>query len=187
MSIIGCSQAGRRRKMIWIAILFSAAITSFSLYLTPTPVSRKSVFHFLQHFLLMWILLTGVFMTFPYFLDWQLPLQQGLGSSGELFFRGVLISGACLFCIFVTRMEPEGALPWIKAFLLLLVGVPELSRVWDFMNSSVNGMLNASGMSMKGLYAIIYPYIILLGVNVVLVLFGGILIVSNLYKTYRKT
>jgi hypothetical protein len=84
-------------------------------------------------------------------------------------------------------MEPEGPLPWIKAFLLLLVGVPELSRVWDFMDSSVNGMLNASEMPMTRLYGIIYPYIILLGVNVILVLFGFILIISNLYRRYRKT
>lgn len=167
-------------------ILLATAITSFSLYLTPTPVNRKSVAQFAQHFLLMWILLTGVVMMFPYLMDWQLPFQQGLGGNGELFLRGVLISAACLFCIFVTKMQPEGSLPWIKAILLLLVGIPELSRVWDFMDSTINGMLNASDIPMNQLYAIIYPYIILLGVNVVLVLFGAVLLVSTAYKTYRK-
>jgi hypothetical protein len=169
-----------------IAILFATAITSFSLYLTPTPVNKKSVAQFAQHFLLMWILLAGVVMTFPYLMDWQLPFQQGLGGNGELFVRGTLISAACLFCIFVTKVQPEGALRWIKAILPLLVGITEMSRVWDFMDSTINGMLNASDIPMNQLYAIIYPYIILLGVNVALVMFGAILIVSNFYRTYRK-
>ena len=105
--------------ILWAIILFMLAITSFSLYLTPTPISRRRVLQFLQFFLFQWMILVGFFMAMPYVLDWKLPLQQGLGDSFELLLRGVLLSVVCLFCIGVTKMESEGVLPWFKAILLL--------------------------------------------------------------------
>ncbi len=172
--------------MISAAILLFLAITSFALYLTPTPVNRKSILHFLQFFLFQWMLLAGLFMAMPYILGWKLPLQQGLGSSPELLLRGLLLSFACLFCIVVTRMQTEGALRWIKALLLLLVGISEFSWVWDFMDSSVNGVLNASNMPMPALYAIIFPYIVLLATYVLSLSLGGVFLISNTYRALKK-
>ncbi len=172
--------------MIEAAILLFLAVISFAVYLTPTPVSRASVLHFLQFFLFQWILLAGFFMAGPYVLGWRLPLQQGLGSSPELLVRGLLLSSTCVFSIVVTRMQADGALRWIKAFLLLLVGVSEFSWVWDFMDSSVNGVLNALNMPMNALYAIIFPYILLLGAYVLSFCLGAAFLVSNTYRAFKK-
>lgn len=167
-------------------ILFGLAITSFALYLAPTPVSKRSVLQFLQFFLFQWMVLVGFFMTLPYVLDWKLPLQHGLGSSSELLLRGVLLSAVCLFCIAVTRMESEGALPWFKAVLLLIIGLSQFNWVWDFMDSSVNGVLNASNMPMKALYVIIFPYILLLFTYVLSLFLGGIFLISNAHRAFKK-
>jgi hypothetical protein len=172
--------------ILWAIILFLLAILSFSLYLTPTPISKRSVVQFLQFFLFQWMVLVGFFMTLPYMLDWKLPLQQGLGDSFELLLRGALLAVVCIFCLAVTRMESEGALPWIKAILLLIIGLSEFNWVWDFMDSSVNGVLNAANMPMKALYAIIFPYILLLFTYVLSFSLGSIFLIANGYRVLKN-
>jgi hypothetical protein len=173
--------------MILVAIiLLLMAITSFALYLTPTPINRSSVLQFFQFLLFQWMALVGFFMLLPYVLNWRLPLQQGLGDSVELMLRGILLVSVCIYCIVVTKMQTGGALQWLKAILLLIVGFSEFSWVWDFMDSSVNGMLNASNMPMKTLYAIIFPYILLLLSYVLSLVLGGVFLVSNTYRAFSR-
>jgi hypothetical protein len=181
MQIRGCT------TMTTPIVLLIAGITSLSLSATPAPVNWRSTFHFLQLFFLFSAMVVGIAMTLPLFMEWQLPFQQGLGTSAELMVRGALLSVACLFCVLVTSMQAGGALPWIKAVLLLILGASEFSRVWDFMDFSINAMLEYSDMPMKHLYSLIYPYILLLASYVILAALGLTLLIMGFYKAYRKT
>lgn len=118
-------------------------------------------------------------------MGWILPFQQGLGSNLSLLFRGVFLSLVCFFCIVVTKLDAE-PFRWIKPILLLSVGFSELFRLLGFLNSAVNGMLNQSNMSIRTLYFLIYPYLILLTTDITLMALGSVIIIFNIVDALKR-
>jgi hypothetical protein len=170
---------------LFISLLL-VGTTSLSIYLTPSPVSRRSPFHFLHYFFLIAAAVVGMLMTLPFLYDWRLPLQQGLGSNQELLVRGLLLAAAALFAVIVKRVHAVGSLPVLAAIGLLAVGIPELLRVLDILNSTVNGMLNYGNSSMKWIFRSVFPYLLLFLTDVILISLGILSLISSIYRAVKS-
>jgi hypothetical protein len=166
--------------------LLLVGMTSFSLSLIPFPASWKSPFYFLRYFVLLLVATTGACMALPLFCHWKLPLQQGIGSSQELFVRGLLIVAAALFAIGVSKIRRAGNLSWISPIVLLVVGLPELLRVLDVLNLTVNGILSYGTAQMRWMLPIMSPYLLLLANSALMLLCGGILLAIEIAKFLKS-
>jgi len=125
-------------------------------------------------------------MALPLFFHWKLPLQQGIGSSQELFVRGLLIIAAALFTIGVTKIRRAGNLAWMSPVVLLAVGLPELFRVLDVLNLTVNGILSYGTAQMRWMLPIMSPYLLLLANSALMVLCGGIILAFEIMKLLKS-
>jgi hypothetical protein len=166
--------------------LLLAGTISFSLYLTPSPFSRRSPLHFMQFFLLIAISVTGLFMTLPFFFDWRLPLQQAMGSNQELLIRGALLSGAALFAVAVRKIRSEGGPVLISALALMAVGIPEILRTLGLLNDTVNGMLAYGGAPMNWMLKMMWPYLVLLGASAGAACVGALSLFSGIIALFRQ-
>jgi hypothetical protein len=166
--------------------LLVVGMASFSLSLTPSPVSWKSPFNFLRSFILLLIATTGALMTLPFLFHWKLPLQQGIGSSQELFVRGLLIIAGALFAIGVTKIKRAGNLAWMSPIVLLAVGLPELFRVLDVLNLTVNGIFSYGTTQMRRMLPVMSPYLLLLANSALMVLCGGIFLAFEIMKFLKS-
>ncbi len=157
--------------------------TSFSLYLTPAPINWRSPFQFLRFFLLIAAALVGFHMALPYFFQWKLPFQQGLGSNSDLMVRGVLVVAASIFAVAVqSRRWQQDALVFVAALALLAVGIPELLRVLGILNSTVNTALNYGNAPVGWMLRLAYPFFILFAADVILTFLGGLSLILCSYR-----
>jgi hypothetical protein len=166
--------------------LLLAGTISFSLYLTPSPFSRRSPLHFIQFFLLIAISVVGLCMTLPFFFDWRLPLQQGLGSNQEMLLRGALLSGAALFAVTARKVDRGAGPVWISALALMAAGIPEMVRALGLLNDTVNGMLAYGGAPMNWMLKMMWPYLVLLGASAGAACVGALSLFSGTIALFRQ-